>query len=213
MIRVAAGEAWPGLLADLFARSPHFDLLTHLLRVETFDHGIYGNRRDLGDTITTPAEFGLVRDAMFARYRELGVEGILRRERAATTLYAWSQAGGRAEVVAAVEAHIDGDDDRLVEVLSALAGRSRDERGRAGSLDPEGLKCFFDDVPSLLERLPALVAAKVPGAAGVLRSVASSLEFHNASVKAWIEHERGRVASEGSATGPAGAEPEPGEEL
>lgn len=210
VIRVPTGEAWADLLAELFTRSPHFDILTHLLRDETFDHGLYGNRRDLGDTITTPDEFGVVRDAMFARYRELGVRGILGLERAATTLYAWSQAGGRAEVVAAIDAHVDGDDGRLVEVLATLAGRSRDERGRAGSLDPEGLKCFFDNVPSLLERLQALIAAGVLGAAGVLRSVASSLEFHNASVKAWIEHERDRQASDVSTTGASGAGPESG---
>lgn len=77
---------------------------------------------------------------------------------------------------------------RLVQVLAAVAGRSRDAGGRAGSLDPEGLKCFFDDVAALLETLLALA---MRGA--ILAAVSSSLQFHNSSVKAWIEHERAKM--------------------
>ncbi len=82
---------------------------------------------------------------------------------------------------------------RLVQVLAAVAGRSRDAGGRAGSLDPEGLKCFFDDVAALLETLLALAMRGADGAGAILAAVSSSLQFHNSSVKAWIEHERAKM--------------------
>ena len=194
-VRGAAGDRWPNLVAGLFERSPRFDFLTHLLRDETFDHGIYGGRRDPGDAITTMEEFAAIRDSMFARYREMGVAELIGLDRSASALYAWSQAGGRDELTAAISTFVGGDDARLLRVLSAVAGRSRDHRGSVGSLDPEGLKCFFDDVPALLERLLALTVRNVDGAAAVLRAVTSSLQFHNSSVQSWIDAERARAAA------------------
>lgn len=102
-------------------------------------------------------------------------------------LYAWSQAGGRQEIVAAIEAHTADDDARLVEFLVQLSGAAR---GRGGNLSTDGLRCFFDDVPALLEHLMALAAKRVDGAPRVLQLVSSSLRFHNDSLKGWIAHQR-----------------------
>ena len=174
----------------MFATSPRLDFLTHLLRDETFDHGIYGNRPDRSDTITTMEEFGTIRDAMFQRYRGLGIKRIMELERSASTLYAWSQAGGREELVAIMREHVEDDDAKLLRAMLALAGRSRQD-GRPGSLDPSGLACLFDNVPSLLEHVLALAASGNADAKAVLRSVGSSLSFRGGSIQGWIEHQRG----------------------
>lgn len=189
--RAADASRWTSIVAELFEAAQQLDTLTHLLRDETFDHGVYGDRRAPGDTVTSMQEFGLARDAMFARYRSIEFASILRRPRGASILYAWSQAGGRAEVVELVSVHAAADDDRLLDVTDALRGRTRDRRGRAQSLSPEGLECFFDDVPALLERLLAASAAGNPRASDTVAAVASSLHFHNASIEGWIRHRRG----------------------
>jgi predicted KAP-like P-loop ATPase len=187
-IKRAGGEAeWTAILSDLFAHSPHLDWLTFLLRDETFDHGVYGDRPNPSDAITTKAQFETVRDAMFVRYRALGIAEVAKGPRAPSALYAWSQADGRQEVAAAVAAHVADDDARLIEFLLQLSGI---ERGRQSNLAPDGLRCFFDDVPSLLERLMNLTLAKVDGAGRIVQMISSSLRFENNSLKEWIESAR-----------------------
>lgn len=198
-IRAAAGAAWQGLLVDLFANSPHLDFLVHLLRDETFDHGVFGNRPRPHDTITTADEYSAVRDALVERLKALGVSGIVGRRRSASMLYAWSQSGLRDEAVAAVAGFVDGDDGRMIAVARALLGRSRDELGSRTTLHPDGLAALFDDVPSILEALQSRAEGGDAGAAQVMRAVSSALQFHNGSITGWIARARG--SPEGSEPG------------
>lgn len=78
----------------------------------------------------------------------------------------------------------------LLATTLALAGHSRED-GRPGSLDPNGLDCLFDDVPSLLDRVRGLAASANTDAQAVLLSVKLSLSFRGGSIKGWIEHRRG----------------------
>lgn len=199
-IRKPVGDRWDAVIADLFTNSPHLDLLVHLLRDETFDHGIFGDRPRSHDTITTRAEYATMRDALVARIKAMGVAGIIGMRRSASILYAWSQSGLRDEAVAAVSAYVDGDDGRMVEVARALLGRSRDERGTSASLAPAGLGALFEDVPLVLERLQARSAGGDEHATQVIRAVVSALEFHNGTVDGWIRKERERRTASSSST-------------
>lgn len=194
--RSVGAEQWLRLTDELFTRAPGIGFLTHVLRDDTFDHGIYGDRADPGDATGDREQFAVMRDAMFARYRALGIDGLLGLNRPASALYAWSQAGGREEVVALVTERTANDDAALIDFLTTLTGNS--------SLDPEGIACFFEDVPTVLERLRDLAGAGNPGAARVIAAVSSSLRFQNASIAAWITARRaGEAASDGDDGGSA----------
>lgn len=208
-IRKPAADSWDALIADLFAKSPHLDFLVHVLRDETFDHGVFGDRPRPHDTITTKEEYATMRDALVARFKAMGLAGIIGQRRSASILYAWSQSGLRQEAVETVSAYVGGDDGRLVEVAEALLGRSRDERGRRASLDPAGLACLFDDLPLVLERLMARADVGDARAAHVMQAVSSSLEFHNRTVDGWIAQERERKSAAAAAAAAADADETP----
>lgn len=191
--RSAGNERWLRLTHDLFTHGPGIGFLTHVLRDDTFDHGIYGDRADPGDATGDREQFTVMRDAMFARYRALGIDGLFGLARPASALYAWSQAGGREEVVALVAERTASDDDALVDFLIMLTGNS--------SLDPEGIACFFDDVPTILERLRDLADAGNPGAARIIAAVSSSLRFQNGSIAEWINASRTRASASDSSEG------------
>lgn len=194
-LRYAAGERWPGIMGELFRDSPRFAFLTHILRDDTFDLGIHGGRVDRGRALTNADEFAIMRDAMFERYRRAGIGDLIGRERPGSMLYAWSQAGGRDEVVAAIGTFVEDDGERLVQVLRAVAGRSRDGDGRIGALDPQGMYCFFDDVPSVIEEVIALSGAGMDGAKDVLLAIKANLDFHNSSIQTWIDSARSTAAA------------------
>lgn len=199
----AAGNGWGELLADIFAESPYLDFLVHVLRDETFAHGVFGGRPRAHDTITTREEYIMMRDALVARIRALGIAGIIGQRRSASILYAWSQSGLREETVVAVADYVSGDKVRMVEAARALLGRSRDEQGSRASLHPDGLASVFDDVPAVLERLKAMADGGDTSAAQVTRAVTSALEFDNGTVEDWITRERERR----STTAPEEAQP------
>ena len=150
-----------------------------------------------------------MRDALVDRFKSMGLSGIIAQRRSASILYAWSQSGLRQEAVETVSAYVDGDGGRLVEVATALLGRSRDERGRRSSLDPAGLACLFDNVPLVLERIKARADAAAARAAHVMRSVSSALEFHNGTVDGWIALERERRSAAAAAAAAADGTPPP----
>lgn len=181
-------ERWLRFTQELFEHDPGIDFLTHVLRDDTFDHGIYGDRADPNDATGDRTHFMVMRDAMFARYRELGVDSLLALNRAASAFYAWSQAGGRDEVVALVAERTAQDDVALIDFLGGLAGNN-------SSLDPEGVSCFFDDVPGVLDRVRGLAESGNAAAERVLGSISSSLRFRDSSIADWIAAQRG--ASEG----------------
>lgn len=185
--RSVGPEGWPHLTRELFTRAPGIGFLTHVLRDDTFDHGIYGDRANPGDATGDHRQFVVMRDAIFARYRELGIDGLLALTRPASALYAWSQAGGREEVVALVAEHTANNDTALIDFLTTLT--------RNGSLDPEGIACFFDDIPTIFERLRDLSDTGNPGAARVIAAVSLSLRFQNASIATWIAARRAEEAS------------------
>jgi len=176
-------DRWLRFTQELFAHDPGIDFLTHVLRDDTFDHGIYGDRADPADATGDQIQFGVMRDAMFARYRALGIGGLLELHRAASALYAWSQAGGREEVISLTAEHTDHDDIALVQFLIGLLGNN-------GSLDPEGIACFFDDVPSVIERVRDLAERDNVGAVRVLKAISSSLRFKNTSIVDWLTTQR-----------------------
>lgn len=188
--RAMEPDRWLRFTEEVFTHDSGLDFLTYVLRDDTFDHGIYGSRADPDDATGDRTHFAAMRDAMFARYRNLGIGGLLGLSRAASALYAWSQAGGREEVVALVDERTVHDDVALIDFLTGLAGNN-------SSVDPEGVACFFEDVPSVLERVRDLAASGNVGATRVLTAMTSSLRFKGSSIEEWIAAQRANGGRQG----------------
>lgn len=194
-LRAPAGAEWKNLLVELFSRAPYLDFLVYLLRVETQDHGLSGEQARSYNLITSIDEYGAMRDSFIPRLRNLGIDGIVLQRRSASMLFAWSQAGYRDEVVAAVLKFAGDDVGRLAYVGRSLIGRSRDSNGEEASIDPKGLEAIFDDVPSVLESFGEAASAGDQNAIEVLSAVNSALSFYGGTIDGWITLERERRAA------------------
>jgi hypothetical protein len=98
-------DRFEAALNATFEASTSLGFLTYLLRDETFGHGVYGDRPDSTDRLTSRDGFDIIRKIMIARYAAAGVDIILAQPRATDMLYAWSQAGARDELVQLVFRH------------------------------------------------------------------------------------------------------------
>ncbi|WP_394659018.1 hypothetical protein [uncultured Novosphingobium sp.] len=121
--RVLPEQRGKDLVERLFANGLSLGFISHLLRNETFSHGFYGDRPNASDAITDRATFDTVRSIMVRRYAAGGLHRILAERNAITILYAWSQAGGRDEVVKAV-AERTAEDGAFVELMLKICSTS-----------------------------------------------------------------------------------------
>lgn len=82
------------LIYSAFAEGEALGWLTHILRDETFAHGLAGNRqKDEASRILTTEEFGNVAATMRARYKKMSPEILMKTPHFINVLYGWLQLG------------------------------------------------------------------------------------------------------------------------
>ncbi|TKV35563.1 NTPase KAP [Sphingobium sp. MP9-4] len=181
--RVLPEQQWKDLVERLFTEGQSLGFISHLLRNETFSHGFYGDRPDASDAITDRATFDAVRSIMVRRYAAGGLDRILAERNAITILYAWSQAGGRDEVVKAV-AERTAEDGAFVEFMLKVCSTSVSSSCANLSLSLEAIHNFFDSPPEVVDRLLALEKREPPepGAGLVTAAISRSTGFNGLSI-------------------------------
>lgn len=165
-------DRFDAALKETFEASPSLGFLSYLLRDETFGHGVYGNRPDPSDRLTSREEFDNIRKIMGARYTSGGLDTILAEPRATDMLYAWSQAGERSKVVQLVAEKSD-DNDWLLQFVRKLYGPN-------SSLSLDALANFFE-VPATIARRIHDLSQREPEnteASAVIGSLISNIQFH-----------------------------------
>lgn len=181
--RVLPEQRWKDLIERLFTEGLSLGFISHLLRNETLSHGFYGDRPDASDAITDRATFDAVRSIMVRRYAAGGLDRVLAERHAITILYAWSQAGGRDDVVLAVTGRT-AEDEAFVEFMLKICSTSVSSSGADLSLSLEAIHNFFDSPPEVVDRLLALEekAPPEPGAGLVTAAISRSTEFDGLSI-------------------------------
>ncbi len=174
-MKAALPEArFDATLKAIFEASSSLGFLSYLLRDETFGHGFYGDRQDVNDRLTSRDGFEVIRVIMISRYGDGGLDQVMEEQRATSMLYAWSQAGGRDDLIDRVAARAS-DDAWLLKFIQKLYGPK-------SSLSMDGLANFFKSPASILRRVHSLSEADPanPAAKDIIRSVKSNLQFNNA---------------------------------
>jgi hypothetical protein len=162
--------------------------LSYLLRDETFAHGLYGDRPKPNDRLLSGEAFEKIRDVMLTRYADGGLDAILKERNATTMLYAWSQAGGRKDIIERVSV-FTADDHSLMAFLKRLYGAN-------SSLSLEALRNFFDSPVNVVRRVMRLAAVEqaFPGASETLDAVKASIHFDGGDfasvISQWEDRER-----------------------
>ncbi len=182
-------------LKGMFEASASLGFLSYLLRDETFGHGFYGNRPNPNDRLTTRDGFDTVRKVMIARFAAGGINTVMAESRATDMLYAWSQAGGREDVVQRV-AEQSGDDAWLLRFLRKLYGPN-------STLSLDGMRNFFDAPAAIVRRTHELLKANPDNtdAISIIRSLKANVRFDDGDfeevLQAWEAHESGKTDDTG----------------
>lgn len=190
------GERFDDALKAMFEASPSLGFLTYLLRDETFGHGIYGNRPKPNDRVSSREGFDRIRAIMIARYAAGGLDTVMAEERATNMLYAWSQAGGRDDVVARVAERADND-DWLLTFVGLLFGPN-------STLSLEALANFFVSPAAIVRRIYTLARANPQNerARNIIRSVEANIHFDGGDfekvLESWEARERGDDSAGGT---------------
>jgi hypothetical protein len=188
-------ERWTNLIVAVFTSSTSIAFVSYLLRDETFGHGFYGDRPDPNERMTSRETFEVVRGIMLTRYADGGLDVILSERAAATMLYAWSQAGGRGDIIEIINARIT-DDLWLIEFIHKLFSKSSSTDGTYDSLSIESLNNFFKSPAEIVRKIIALASKDppAPGAAAIVAALKRSIHFDGGDfeqvVQAWEERER-----------------------
>lgn len=162
-------ERFEEALRSIFEGNPSLYFLSYLFRDETFAHGIYGGRPDATRALTTRESFETIRSTMLARYVSGGIEQILSERRATDMLYAWSQGGGRDDLVKDVAARA-GDDAWLLRFVRKLYGPN-------STLSLDSLGNFFASPAEIVRRINALAEAGNEAAQDAIRSIKANIRF------------------------------------
>ncbi|WP_374648415.1 P-loop NTPase fold protein [Rhizorhabdus sp.] len=177
-------QRWNDLAGKIFAEGTSLGFVSHLLRDEIFAHGFYGEGSNAADTATKPDTFDRVRKAMLQRYINRGLERIMQERHAITILYAWSQGGGRDDVIRAV-AELTLEDEAFVTFMLKICSTTGSNSWGNLSLSLTAIHNFFPRPPEVVRRLQALVAKSSPasGAGLVLEAISSSAAFDGLDIE------------------------------
>ncbi|HEX8055260.1 MAG TPA: P-loop NTPase fold protein [Novosphingobium sp.] len=196
-------ERFDPALKAVFEASPSLGFLSYLLRDETFGHGFHGDRPDPTDRLTTREGFEEVRKVMIARYASGGLDRVMAEPRATDILYAWAQAGARADLVADVAIR-SSDDDWLIRFVGKLYNLY-------SSLSLDALANFFEVPVAVVRRLYELMKAEPDNAeaSDIIRSIKTNIHFDEDDfeevLRAWEARETGAGGDDADEDGKAGA--------
>ncbi len=193
--RALPEQRWKELAEKLFSEGQSLGFISHILRDETFSHGYYGDRPNAAEAITDRATFDTVRLIMLGRYASCGLDRILAERNAITILYAWSQAGGREEVVRAV-AERTAEDQAFIEFMLKICSTSVSSSGANLSLSLDAIHNFFPSPPEVVDRLLTLEKREsaVPGAGLVTAAISRSTRFDGLNIEEAMARWRAREA-------------------
>jgi KAP-like P-loop domain-containing protein len=133
------------VLRTMFEDGAAISWLTHILRKETFDHGLHGDRAKPEEQwLLSGPEFDEIVGVMTERFQAMSMDEVLASTDPLSLLFAWRQIGDEAGPSALITSYID-DDASLVRVLSGLTEDiNSSEAGRYSVLKRENLEPFMD---------------------------------------------------------------------
>lgn len=186
--KVLPQQRWNNLVEKIFTEGHSLGFISHLLRDETFSHGFYGNRPDAAAAATSKETFDRIRKIMLQRYAAGGLDRIMEQRQAITILYAWAQAGGRDEVVAAV-AECTAENEAFIEFMLKICSTSVSTAGANLSLSLDAIHNFFASPPETVRRLLALETKSppAPGARLVRAAISRSTTFDGLEIERALE--------------------------
>jgi hypothetical protein len=187
-------DRWDRLVINVFALSSSLAFLSYLLRNETFGHGFYGARPNPSKCLTSKPTFETIRNNMLKRYADGGLDVILAERMVATILYAWSQAGGRRDIIERTNSKA-ADDRWLVRFILKLFSKSAGRAGTQNSLSLEALQSFFESPATVIRRILALAVqdSADSGPRAIIAALKRNIRFDDGDfeqvVQAWEERE------------------------
>lgn len=188
-------DRFDSALQALFEASISLGFLSYLLRDETFGHGVYGNRPNPTDRLTSRNGFEVIRKIMIARFAAGGIDTILTERRATDMLYAWSQAGDREKVVALVAEKSD-DNGWLLRFIRKLYSPT-------STLSLDALANFFASPAKIARHIYNLAKAEPENAEAqdVVWSLKANIRFDGGDFEevlaAWEARESGGLEEDG----------------
>ena len=156
-------ERYDSAIACAFQTGASLSFLTNLLREETFGYGYFGGRPDPHDRLMSPAGFETIRLIMLDRYAALGLDGVVAHPYATSMLYAWSQSGGRTDLMQQVSARALNQ-TWLVRFIQRLYGPQ-------STLSFDGMATFFTSPIEVVRQMCTLASAGDPAAANIIQSI------------------------------------------
>jgi hypothetical protein len=139
-----------------FEKGKALGWLTDILRSETFDHGLFGNRKTHESSwLFTDQEFNIIIKIMVARYRNMTYNDFADLPNTVSALFAWQQAGDVAGPKSLVDASSETNEG-LICVLEGMSGTTRSlSHGDHKTLSRRNIEHFFD-YPQLKKRLDTI---------------------------------------------------------
>lgn len=150
-----------GLVSDLFEGARSLGWLTNVFRGETFDHGIYGDRKAPEDQwMLTSEEFDLARDRIVERYRKLGGADIRRIPKFSNVFYAWVQAVPEAITeIREKFAQLSVNDQDFIELMNVMRSWRSSNGFVHHPLKRKEFDWLVDDFDQIGNRLKKLAAS------------------------------------------------------
>jgi hypothetical protein len=182
-------ERFEDALNAMFEASLSLGFLSYLLRDESFGLVVYGDRPAPNDRLSSREGFDRIRAVMIARYAAGGLDAMMAEQRATSMLYAWSQAGGRDDLVGRVAVQ-SADDAWLLDFVRLLYGPN-------SSLSLEALANFFASPAAIVRRIHKLSRGDPENAKArdIMRSIEANIRFDGGDfekvIQAWEARERG----------------------
>jgi hypothetical protein len=136
------------------------------------------------ERLTSQDDFEQIRKVMLARYSEEGLDQVLRHNNPTTILYAWSQAGGRDELIKLV-ARRAVNDSWLLDFLKRISSSSSGTDGVHATLSFDAISNFFEAPKEVGRRVLLLSRAEAadPRASEMVGALERSLRFDGRELK------------------------------
>ncbi|CAN7620101.1 hypothetical protein [Rhizobium sp. LjRoot258] len=187
-------------ITSAFETGASLGFLTEVLRGETFGHGYFGDRASPHDRLTSSEGFESIRLKMLDRYSALGVDEVVAHAYATPMVYAWSQAGGRVDLIQRVAARASSETWLLSFIQTLYGPRS--------TLSFDALATFFPSPVAVVRQVYALAGPDNPAAQDIIRSIqanshASDGDF-DAVLSAWQARETATQAAPGQGASDCG---------